>query len=251
MNQNGLDLQVVPDAAALAMAAVERFIQCSKAAMADHGRFCVALPGGSTPRAMFQQLSKPIHRTRVDWNQVHIFWGDERCVPADDPASNYRMARGVLLDFVSIPLKNIHRIPGEVGAEAAAEAYEQVLQSTFGADHLPQFDLILLGLGEDGHTASLFPGSPALAETGRWCVGVEHSTPPPPLVPRVTLTLPVINAAVQVLFLVSGQGKAEILRRVLQPVRPGENALPAQRVQAENGQVTWLVDREAGGFLTK
>ena len=251
MNQNKLNLQVFPDMTALAVAAADLFSQISQGAIADHGRFYVALSGGSTPRAMFQQLSKPVHRTRVDWNRVHIFWGDERCVPADDPASNYHMTRGVLLDFVSIPLKNIHRIPGEVGAEAAAEAYEKVLQGTFGADHLPRFDLILLGLGEDGHTASLFPGSAALAETGRWCVGVEHNTPPPPLVPRVTLTFPVINAAMQVLFLVGGQGKAEILGRVLQPVHPGEEPLPAQRVRPENGQVTWLVDQEAGGWLTE
>jgi len=240
-----LNLKVYPDMTALAVAAGDLFSQISQGAIADHGRFYVALSGGSTPGAMFQQLRKPGHRTRVDWSRVHIFWGDERCVPADDPASNYHMTRGVLLDFVSIPLKNIHRIPGEVGAEAAAEAYEKVLQGTFGVDHLPRFDLILLGLGEDGHTASLFPGSVALAESRRWCVGVEHNTPPPPLVPRVTLTFPVINAATQVLFLVAGSAKADILAKVLRPVETGQVALPAQQVVPLKGKLTWLVDQAA------
>jgi 6-phosphogluconolactonase len=249
MSPQNIDLRVVPDPAGLAVKAAELFIRCAQVAIAEGGRFRVALAGGSTPKAMFLQISKPVNLRKVDWTRVYLFWGDERCVPADHADSNYQMTRHSLLDFVPIPARNIHRIPGEFEPVAAASAYEGVLKKFFGSETLPRFDLILLGLGEDGHTASLFSGSPALVENERWVVAVEHDTPPLPLVPRVTLTFPVINAAKRVVFLVAGQSKAEILARAIRSPGPGEPALPAQLICPLDGTVTWLVDQAAGKFI--
>jgi 6-phosphogluconolactonase len=179
---------------------------------------------------------------------VYIFWSDERCVPPGLPDSNYLMACLALLDPARVPARNIHRIPGELEPLRAAARYEAQLRQFFAGDGLPRFDLILLGLGEDGHTASLFPGSPALHEQERWAVAVEHTTPPPPLVPRVTLTLPVLNAAAHVIYLVSGANKAERLAQVLHgPV--ALEPLPAQLVSPANGALLWLVDRAAARGL--
>jgi 6-phosphogluconolactonase len=249
MSPQNIDLKVVPDPVKLAARAAELFIRSAQVAIAEGGRFRVALSGGSTPKAMFLQISRPVNLRQVDWTRVHLFWGDERCVPADHVDSNYQMTRQSLLDFVPIPARNVHRIPGEFEPDAAAAAYEDVLKKHFGSETFPRFDLILLGLGEDGHTASLFPGSPALVENGRWVVAVEHNIPPVPMVPRVTLTFPVINAAKRVVFLVVGQSKAEILARVIQPPGLGEIALPAQLICPLDGTVTWLVDQAAGKFI--
>ena len=218
-------------------------------AIRECDRFCVVISGGSTPRAMFQQLRSPANAQQVNWQKVHLFWGDERCVPADHADSNYHLTRQTLLDFVPIPARNIHRIPGEFEPVAAASAYEGVLKKFFGSETLPRFDMILLGLGEDGHTASLFPGSPALVKNERWVVAVEHDTPPLPLVPRVSLTFPVLNAAKRIVFLVVGQSKAEILARVIRPPGLGETALPAQLICPLDGTITWLVDQAAGKFI--
>jgi len=238
-------IQVVADPFALARAAAVHFLQVAQTAILKRDRFCVVLSGGSTPRAMFQQLRLPANSQQVNWQKVHLFWGDERCVPADHADSNYQMTRQALLNFVSIPPRNLHRIPGEFEPQGAAEAYERELRAFFGSNGLPCFDLILLGLGEDGHTASLFPGSPQLQEQECWVAAVEHQTPPPPLVNRVTLTFPVINAATQVLFLVAGSAKADILAKVLRPVETGQVALPAQQVVPLKGKLTWLVDQAA------
>ena len=166
------------------------------------GRFAVALSGGSTPKRMFEQLAKMV----MDWKHIHLFWVDERCVPPDHPDSNYGMTAEALLNHIEIPGENIHRIHGEQPPEPAALIYEKELRHFFG-EQLPVFDLILLGLGSDGHTASLFPGSPALQEKKRWAVEVKHDAPPPPLVDRVTLTIPVLKEAREVIFLVSGNRK--------------------------------------------
>lgn len=240
------DLQVLPDSAALAVAAAELFIHLASSAIAGRGRFSAALSGGSTPLNLFQVLRQAEYARRVDWSRVHLFWGDERCVSADHPDSNYRAVREALLKFVPIPLANIHRIPGEFEPEAAAQAYENTLRRFFAGESPPRFDLILLGLGDDGHTASLFPGSPAVAEQERWVISAEHTTPPPPLVSRITLTLPVINAARRVVFLVSGAGKAKILGEVLKLGKSAET-YPAQLIRPRDGQLTWLVDRDAAG----
>jgi 6-phosphogluconolactonase len=238
------EIEVLPEARALAEYAARKFITLAAEAISRGGKFAAVLSGGSTPQRMYTLLGKQGYASQIDWPKVHIFWGDERCVPAEHPDSNFAMTRQALLDRVGIPAENIHRIEGELEPALAAIRYEAELKATFGSQSFPRFDLILLGLGEDGHTASLFPGSPALNEHERWVVNVEHITPPPPLVRRITLTLPVLNAAAQVIFLVSGSSKAERLRQVLSDSRE-PNPLPAQLIIPANGNLLWLVDREA------
>ena len=241
------DLEILADASSLAERAAGLFAQMAGEAARTVRRFAVALAGGSTPRQMYVLLAEPAFSSRVDWSRVHFFWGDERCVPPDHSDSNYRMVQEALLNHVPIPAGNIHRIPGELSPVDAARAYEHELQGFF-VDGIPRFDLILLGLGEDGHTASLFPGSEALRETKRQAVAVSHSTPPPPLVDRVTLTLPVLNAAANVIFLVAGAGKAERLAQVLNgPFQPDN--LPAQAVRPVSGYLLWLVDQAAAAEI--
>jgi len=238
------EIEVLPEARALAEYAARKFITLAAEAISRGGKFSAALSGGSTHQRMYTLLGKPGYASQIDWPKVHIYWGDERCVPAEHPDSNFAMTRQALLDRVGIPAENIHRIEGELEPALAAIRYEAELKATFGSQNFPRFDLVLLGLGEDGHTASLFPGSPALNEHERWVVNVEHITPPPPLVRRITLTLPVLNAAAQVIFLVSGSSKAERLRQVLSDSRE-PNPLPAQLIIPANGNLLWLVDREA------
>lgn len=243
-------LKVFPDTAALAQAAARRILHVGKEAIRRRGRFTLLLSGGSTPGAVYPRLALPVEFARLDWRRVHLYWGDERCVAPDHPDSNYALVHQALLDHISLPEENIHRIQGELGAAAAATAYEADLRREFLdlQEGLPVFDLVMLGLGDDGHTASLFPGVNALDETERWAVAVDHSLPPPPLVPRVTVTLPVINAARRVLFLVAGGQKSEILYRVLMAAEMPR--LPAQRVQPGSQQLEWLVDQPAASKLT-
>jgi 6-phosphogluconolactonase len=243
------DISVYPDAAALAEAAAERFVALAAEAIARYGRFAVALSGGSTPRAMYARLAVPDEAMRIEWDRVHVFFGDERCVPPENPDSNYHMVREALLNRVPIPRHCVHRIRGEIDPQEAAHEYEAAVGRFFAARAdaaargRPRFDLILLGLGEDGHTASLFPGSPALQEKWRWVVAAhaEHLGQW-----RVTLTPAVINAAANVVFLVSGEAKRERLWEVLEGAyRPEE--LPAQVVSPTDGALLWMVDAAAGG----
>jgi 6-phosphogluconolactonase len=240
-------IEIQPDLPALSRAAADRIVQ---AACRSGDRFSMALSGGSTPRETYALLATDPYRAAIDWSRVHIFWGDERCVPPDDPRSNYRMAHQALLAHVPIPAENVHRMAGELDPSQAAATYSRELQVYFGAAHVdappaPQFDLILLGLGDDAHTASLFPATPALDEARRWVV--------PNWVPqlemwRLTLTPPVLNAARHILFLVAGNSKAQPLANVLQGGhRPHE--WPAQLVRPHSGQLTWLVDRPAAALL--
>jgi len=235
---------ILTDMNALADAAAEFFIAQAQAAIQARGQFAAALSGGSTPRAVYQRLAE----APLAWKNIHLFWGDERCVPPDHPDSNYRMTAESLLTRVHIPPENVHRIQGELSPELAAARYEQELRAFFG--NAPRFDLILLGLGDDGHTASLFPESPALHERTRWAAAAAHETPPPPLVPRVTLTLPVINAARQIVFLVSGAGKAERLAEVLH-VPAESHSLPASMIRPGSGEILWLVDKSAAAHLSQ
>jgi 6-phosphogluconolactonase len=235
------ELVVVPDADALASVAAQRFTALASSAIAERGRFIVALSGGSTPRPAYALLAQEPLVSRVDWARVHVFWGDERCVPPEHPDSNYRMASRALLDHVAIPPDSVHRIPGELPPEEAAAVYQAELERVLGAGG--RFDLVLLGMGADGHTASLFPGTAAVEERGRAVVAVyvEKLT-----AWRVTLTLPVIQAARRVVFLVSGAGKAPVLARV----HAGE-ALPAGLVRPKDGQLIWLADRDAAADLSE
>ena len=225
--QGGVRVERVDDRAALARAAAEEVVRLAAEAVDGRGTFTLALAGGSTPAALYRLLADPgaPYRDRVRWPAVHAFFGDERAVPPDHPDSNYRMARSALLDQVA--LASVHRIRGELGAVAAAREYEAELRAHFGSAGFPAFDLMLLGLGADGHTASLFPGSPALLERSRWAADAPG---PPPARSRVTLTAPVLEAARAVLFLVAGADKAGALRRWVKP-RPGEEPVPAARIR--------------------
>ena len=200
----------------------------------------VALSGGSTPKAMFQIIAEQF-RDQVPWSNMHFFWSDERHVPPDHPDSNYRMTNEAMLSHVTVPPENVHRIHGENpnAAEAASE-YEQILRNVT-KQNLPRLDLILLGLGTDGHTASIFPGSEVLHETKRLVAApwVEKLN-----TYRITMTLPLINNAATVLFLVSGAEKAEIVKDVLE----GENKYPAQAVKPTQGELIWMLDKEAASF---
>ncbi len=248
------EIQTYPSPAALARAAADVFAACAAQAIAERGRFCVALSGGSSPKAMHHLLASE----KTDWARVHLFWGDERCVPPDHEYSSYRMARETLLDHIAIPAENIHRLRGEIEPEQAAREYEAELRGfsessiqSGGAGFAPQskdallrFDLIYLGMGDDGHTASIFPGSTALRETERWVVAQAHTTPPLPLVTRLTLTPVLLNAARCVAFLISGASKAARLAQVLHgPPQP--EVLPAQVIRPTDGKLLWLVDDDA------
>jgi 6-phosphogluconolactonase len=254
MGTNRAQVDVVPNADVLMQAAAESFVRCAADAIRASGRFVVALSGGSTPKSLYALLATARYASRVDWPCVHVCWGDERCVPLGDPASNYRMAREALLDHVRVPEENVHRIHGEDEPAAAAAAYERDLRDFFRNPEGPprptagaRFDLVLLGMGDDGHTASLFPGMTALRETRRWVVAERVTAVS---MWRVTLTPVVINAAAEVTFLVSGGEKAVMLRRVLEgPYEPDE--LPAQVVSPGDGRLRWLVDAAAAADLER
>ncbi len=225
-------------------AAAERVTQLAEHCIAKRGRFDWALAGGKTPEALYRLLAGPPLAGRIDWTRVHFFWSDERCVPADHPDSNYRMARQSLLDHVAPPRGNVHRLRGELPPPLAASRYEQELAALAAPPGLPRLDLILLGMGEDGHTASLFPGSAALMESKRWVVATSIAGRE---VARLTFTLPLLNAAAHVLFLVAGADKARALAQVSTPADP--DRLPAHRVQPVNGELSWLVDADAAVLL--
>lgn len=232
-------IQVFPTAG-LADAVARHIADCGADALSARGRFMLALSGGSTPRAAYVRLAT--NHPELDWQRTHVFWSDERCVPPDEPRNNYRMAREALLDRVPIPQAHVHRIRGEADPVQAAAEYERELNGA-GAEPLA-LDLVLLGLGEDGHTASLFPGQPAVHET------VHHvlAVPGPDGLRRITLTPPILNAARRVTFVVSGAGKAARLRQVIEgPFTP--DLLPAQVIRPARGLLTWMVDEAAAGDL--
>ena len=229
--------QVYPTSRTLAIAAAEHFVSLAREAVAAREQFNVALAGGSTPRTTYTLLAEPPFAAQVDWSRVQIFWGDERCVPPAARDSNYRMAWETLLSQIPIPAQNIHRIKGELPPQQAASAYQCELEAVLGP--AGRFDLIWLGLGTDGHTASLFPDTRALAEQERWVRAnyVERLASW-----RITLTLPIINAARQVTFLVSGENKLQALNRI----QAGER-LPAALVNPLPGKLRWLLDAAAAG----
>ncbi len=228
-------------------AAAEEVVRAANQALAERGRFTVALSGGSTPRNLFTLLATNA-RSSLPWDRTFFFWSDERHVPPTDPDSNYRMAHEAMLAKVPVPAGNVFRVPAEMpDAAAAAEAYEQTVRNFFALapGQFPRFDLILLGMGPDGHTASLFPETVALREKSRlvvanWVEKMKAS--------RITFTLPVLNAARGVAFLVSGTDKAPALKAVLESDVPGEQ-YPAKLVQPSDGKLIWFVDRAAASEL--
>ena len=209
-------------------------------AASSRDRFTIGLSGGSTPRRLYQVLAESPFRDNLPWERIHWFWGDERIVPWDDPESNYGMARAAMLSHAPVPPGNIHGVVTTGTPEEAARRYEDALKSYYGSAALdpgkPLFDVQLLGLGEDGHTASLIPGTSALDERHRWAVTVVGVRPEP----RITLTYPVLDSSRHVAFLAAGGGKREILARALS----GDQALPAARVSPV-GELTWFVDEAA------
>jgi 6-phosphogluconolactonase len=237
-------LHIFSTAQALGQAAAELVVRLAAQAVAERGRFMVALSGGSLPKLVAPALVAEPLRSRVDWSAWHVFWADERCVPFDDPDSNYHGAREYLFDQVDIPAEHIYPLDAALDPSAAAAAYQARLARVFqpAAGQLPGFDLILLGMGEDGHTASLFPHHALLAETERWVAPIFDSPKPPPA--RITLTLPIINQARQVAFVAAGAGKAEVLAQVL---GPGDRTaeLPARQVRPVHGDVHWFIDQAA------
>ena len=247
-------LEVLPDAHRLAEAVAHRFVSAANAAIEARGRFVAALSGGSTPRSVYMRLAAEPYASIVDWSRVHILWGDERCVPPDHESSNYRMARVALLDRVPVPSANVHRIRGEDDPAEAARAYEHVLREILRTPMGPpraapgfRLDLVLLGLGSDGHTASLFPGSASLHENARWAVA-EHVDAV--AMWRVTMTAIVINAAAEVAFVVAGDAKAAIVQKVHEgPVQPDQ--LPAQLITPAGGRLSWFLDAAAAADLQR
>ena len=239
-------VRVFNDLDALSQAAAALFIESCGSAITARGRSLIALSGGNTPAKLFDLLARSPFATQIDWLHLHVFWGDERCVPPDDPQSNYRQAEDALLSRVPIPAGNVHRVLGEAKPEEAAVAYAQTLK-TFAAPPLdwPRFDLVLLGMGDDGHTASLFPGSPVEMNGATATVTADYEGRP---ANRVTLTPRVLNAARRVLFLVSGESKSQTLAHVLYgDYRP--EVFPAQRIRPPDGELIWLVDRAAASRL--
>jgi 6-phosphogluconolactonase len=236
------ELRVYGDAEQLARGAADLFIALAAEAIKARGRFRVALSGGSTPRRVYQLMGTDVFSRRVDWDRVDLFWGDERYVSTDDPDSNYRMTASTLLRHIAIPEENIHRVRTELAAPAeAASAYEKEIRECFhNTSSLPQFDLIFLGLGTNGHTASLFPHSPVLREETHLAAAVFVAEVN---MWRITMTVPLLNRGRTVAFLVEGSGKAEALNTVLAGAHDPER-LPAQLIAPE-GSLLWLADEAA------
>ena len=239
-----VELHILPSTEETAQAKAKFVATLAKECLGTQGRFTIALSGGSTPRRLYQILASPPYTEGIAWDRWHIFWSDERCVPQDHEDSNFRMAKQALLDHVPIPPAQVYRMQGEVAPEQAAKEYETAVQNVFQTPE-PAFDLILLGMGDDGHTASLFPGTEALQENHRLVVANRATFPP---VHRITFTLPLVNAAKVVAFLDTDESKAEVLRGVLEPA-PGEDVLPAAMVRPTHGTVHWFLTKEAASLL--
>ena len=245
-----IEYRVLPDAAALAARAAEEFTQAAEKAVAERGRARIAISGGSTPKVAFQLLADPSGpwRSRMPWDKLELFWVDERCVPPDNADSNYRMTRAAMLDQVPLNPEQVHRMEGELDPIAAAARYESLLRDSFrleGAES-PRFDLAQLGMGPDGHTASLFPHTEALHEMGRLVTANHVETVKDSW--RITLTWPVINDASSVFFLIGGADKAELVREVLTgPTDP--ERLPSQLIWPSSGILTLVLDQAAAALL--
>lgn len=238
--KSNTSVKISKDLNELSESAKQAFLEVANEAIQQRGRFIVALSGGNTPMKLFEKLAGE----NLDWTKVHFFWGDERCVPADDPGNSYGQAKKVWFD--EIGETNIHRIPSELTPDSAAKEYAATLK-TFSEPPLdwPRFDLILLGMGDDGHTASLFPGSPVEVNVPTLGVTAHYQDRP---ANRVTLTQNVINDARNIFFLAAGTGKAETLKKVLSDTyTPAE--LPAQRIDPKNGKIIWFVDEAAASLL--
>jgi 6-phosphogluconolactonase len=238
------DIRIFADRRALATALSSYVAQAAEASSAARGRFCIAFSGGSLIETISPVLGTAPLRDCIAWSAWQVFWADERWVPPISPDSNFGLARRLLLSRVGVTEEQIHAVDTSKSPDEAARAYESEMKKVFqvATGAFPRFDLVLLGLGEDGHTASLFPGHPALEEGRRWAVPVYNAPKPPPV--RITLTLPVINYARRVVFVTAGAGKASIVSKVLDPTE-GQSKLPVQRVRPSEGDLHWFIDRPA------
>ncbi len=246
-----VEVRIFQDPATLANAAAELVVAHAAEAISLRGRFDWALSGGGTPRRLYTLLASDAFRSRIEWQRVHFFWGDERCVPPAHADSNYRMVKEALFDVIAAPAENVHRLQGAAAPAEAAASYAELLSTLRRSPaDTPRFDLILLGMGADGHTASLFPGTDALRDTTHWVVSsyVEKLASW-----RLTLTTRVINAAAHVLFMVQGADKAARLAQVLgsgpQDGVLEPDALPVRHVRPDDGDVCWLLDADAAAQL--
>ena len=244
-------IRQMTDTKALYSATAEQVCRIGELAIETTGRFSLVLSGGTTPRPLYELLASPPFRSGLDWSKVEFFWGDERVVAPNDPSSNFRMAREAMLDKLKIPAAHIHRIHAEQrDLQAAARAYEDEIERVLGAvagvgRRPPHFNLFLLGMGPDGHTASIFPGTEALEETERWVIPVDV---PSLGVKRITMTPPLINSAHFIIFMVTGSAKADVVASVLQGPRDPRRC-PAQLIHPLTGEVIWFVEREASSKL--
>lgn len=245
------EIRVYHNPAHLAQATAQMIIDLAARNISAKGTFSLALAGGSTPRDAYQLLASETYLPRLDWKKTTIFWSDERCVPPDHPRSNFRMAKYALLNHVPIPDNQIVRMQGELSPQVAADAYEQILRKYFAANNIadhakPGLDLVLLGLGTDGHTASLFPSTRALKETERWVMPNEVPNQPEL---RLTFTYPLINQACTVVFLVSGSAKAAVLKKVIEGIQVDIEQYPATGIKPGEGKLFWLIDAGAASLL--
>ena len=235
-----MHIAIYSDIDTLSQQAARYVVRIASESIAARGRFTIALSGGTTPRKLYSLLGSEPYSSQIDWNLVHIFWGDERCVPLDNPDSNYFMAQEVLMSKIPIPAFQVHRMPADQpDRDAASQEYAIEMQRAFGTHGIPAFDLIQLGMGPEGHTASLFPHQASLHENQRLVMPVSVPKPPPD---RLTFTPPLLNAARNILFLVTGSDKADALQAVLEGTYQPEE-YPAQIVRPPNGEVVWMLDK--------
>lgn len=243
-----MQVVIYPDTNTLSHAAAAYIVQCAREAITEHGRFFIALSGGSTPKVLYGLLGSTPYRDSIDWALVEIFWSDERCVPPESSDSNYNLAQEVLLSKIPISASQIHRMPADkADRDTASIEYTQEMQRVFGTSGVPIFDLLQLGMGPEGHTASLFPHQEALQEQQRLVMPVTVPKPPPP---RLTFTPPLLNAARHILFLVTGADKADAVQAVLESGYQPEE-YPAQIIRPPHGEVTWMLDTAAAEKLNR
>jgi 6-phosphogluconolactonase len=237
-----MHIAIYPDIDTLSHDATQHIVRIANESIATYGHFTMALSGGTTPRKTYELLGSEPYSRQINWTLVHIFWGDERSVPPESPDSNYRMAHEILLSKIPVPAVQVHRmLANEPDRDVASQEYVEDMQRVFATDDIPSFDLIQLGMGPEGHTASLFPHQEALHEERRLVMPVSVPKPPPD---RLTFTPPLLNAARNILFLVTGSDKADALHAVLEgPYQPDE--YPTQIVRPPNGEVVWMVDTAA------
>jgi len=240
-----MKIEIYPDIETISRKAADMFLQISEKYIAGKGRFAVALSGGNTPKIFYELLGSEPYSRKIDWRHIHFFWADERCVPPEHADSNYRLAFDAFLSKVPLPEENIHRIKGEKEPLRGAEEYECDLSRFFGASVLPVFDLIMLGIGEDGHTASLFPGSKILNKENHLVDFVDNKAKNHS---RITLTLRVLTHAENIMLLVSGENKALIVQKIIEEK---DNSLPASRLIKGKGNLLFLLDEDAGKLLSR